>query len=91
MIWNNVYFVKPVLAGPGVLDYTLHTEEHKCKKDALLGRIKHCLNKSWNLIRPRPTKTQYVGPYYICKGKKKNPKNIDTILEVFISGADTNM
>uniref|UniRef100_A0A7N6B9X3 C3H1-type domain-containing protein n=1 Tax=Anabas testudineus TaxID=64144 RepID=A0A7N6B9X3_ANATE len=50
-----------------VLDYTLHTEEHKCKKDALLGRIKHLPDKTWKLIRPRPTKTQYVGPYYICK------------------------
>lgn len=54
--------------GPSVLDYTLHTEEHKCKKDALLGRIKHSPDKTWKLIRPRPTKTQYVGPYYICKG-----------------------
>uniref|UniRef100_A0A8C2X3G3 Zinc finger CCCH-type containing 7A n=1 Tax=Cyclopterus lumpus TaxID=8103 RepID=A0A8C2X3G3_CYCLU len=57
-----------VKTGPGVLDYTLHTEEHKCKKDALLGRFKHSLDKKWKLIRPRPTKTQYVGPYYICKG-----------------------
>uniref|UniRef100_A0A665VE92 C3H1-type domain-containing protein n=1 Tax=Echeneis naucrates TaxID=173247 RepID=A0A665VE92_ECHNA len=56
-----------VKTGPGVLDYTLHTEEHKCKKDALLGRIKHSPDKMWKLIRPRPTKTQYVGPYYICK------------------------
>lgn len=54
--------------GPSVLDYTLHTEEHKCKKDALLGRMKHSPDKMWKLIRPRPTKTQYVGPYYICKG-----------------------
>uniref|UniRef100_A0A8C9ZHV8 Zinc finger CCCH-type containing 7A n=1 Tax=Sander lucioperca TaxID=283035 RepID=A0A8C9ZHV8_SANLU len=56
-----------IKTGPGVLDYTLHTEEHKCRKDALLGRIKHSPDKSWKLIRPRPTKTQYVGPYYICK------------------------
>uniref|UniRef100_A0A3Q4BXB5 C3H1-type domain-containing protein n=1 Tax=Mola mola TaxID=94237 RepID=A0A3Q4BXB5_MOLML len=56
-----------VKTGPGVLDYTFHTEEHKCKKDALLGRIKHSQDKTWKLIRPRPTKTQYVGPYYICK------------------------
>lgn len=55
-------------AGPGVLDYTLHTEDHKCKKDVLLGRLKHSLDKTWKQIRPRPTKTQYVGPYYICKG-----------------------
>uniref|UniRef100_A0A8C6K882 Zinc finger CCCH-type containing 7A n=1 Tax=Nothobranchius furzeri TaxID=105023 RepID=A0A8C6K882_NOTFU len=52
---------------PGVLDYTLHTEDHKCKKDVLLGRMKHSPDKMWKLIRPRPTKTQYVGPYYVCK------------------------
>lgn len=57
-----------IFTGPGVLDYTLHTEEHKCKKDLLLGRIKLSPDKMWKLIRPRPTKTQYVGPYYICKG-----------------------
>ncbi|KAM3597497.1 uncharacterized protein V6R79_005410 [Siganus canaliculatus] len=56
-----------IKTGPGVLDYMLHTEEHKCKKDALLGRLKHSPDKTWKLIRPRPTKTQYVGPYYICK------------------------
>ncbi|XP_028311266.1 zinc finger CCCH domain-containing protein 7A isoform X2 [Gouania willdenowi] len=56
-----------VKTGPGVLDYVLHTEEHKCKKDVLLGRMKHAPGKMWKLIRPRPTKTQYVGPYYICK------------------------
>ncbi|CAL8303154.1 unnamed protein product [Merluccius merluccius] len=53
--------------GPGVLDYTLGVEEHKCKKDALLGRYKHPKDKVWKLIRPRPTKNQYIGPYYICK------------------------
>ncbi|XP_037545056.1 zinc finger CCCH domain-containing protein 7A [Nematolebias whitei] len=56
-----------VRTGPGVLDYALHTEDHKCKKDVLLGRIKHSSDKMWKHIRPRPTKTQYVGPYYICK------------------------
>uniref|UniRef100_A0A8C7VNQ8 Zinc finger CCCH-type containing 7A n=1 Tax=Oncorhynchus mykiss TaxID=8022 RepID=A0A8C7VNQ8_ONCMY len=56
-----------VKTGLGVLDFTLYTEEHKCKKDILLGRIKNQQDKSWKLIRPRPTKSQYVGPYYICK------------------------
>ncbi|KAJ3601201.1 hypothetical protein NHX12_032174, partial [Muraenolepis orangiensis] len=60
----SICFVK---TGPGVLDYTLSTEEHACKKDALLGRIKHPQDKTWKLIRPRPTKNQYIGPYYICK------------------------
>uniref|UniRef100_A0A8C5CQN4 Zinc finger CCCH-type containing 7A n=1 Tax=Gadus morhua TaxID=8049 RepID=A0A8C5CQN4_GADMO len=62
-VWHSV---NPP-TGPGVLDYTLGTEEHKCKKDALLGRIKHPKDKTWKLIRPRPTKNQYIGPYYICK------------------------
>ncbi|XP_057717434.1 zinc finger CCCH domain-containing protein 7A isoform X2 [Corythoichthys intestinalis] len=53
--------------GTGVLDYTLLTDEHKCKKDILLGRRKQTADKRWKLIRPRPTKTQYVGPYYVCK------------------------
>lgn len=53
--------------GPGVLDYTHITDEHKCKKDVLLGRFKHTHDQTWKLIRPRPIKTQYVGPYYICK------------------------
>uniref|UniRef100_A0A8C5ELD8 C3H1-type domain-containing protein n=1 Tax=Gouania willdenowi TaxID=441366 RepID=A0A8C5ELD8_GOUWI len=63
--WCDMFLF--VSTGPGVLDYVLHTEEHKCKKDVLLGRMKHAPGKMWKLIRPRPTKTQYVGPYYICK------------------------
>uniref|UniRef100_A0A8B9KIP4 Zinc finger CCCH-type containing 7A n=1 Tax=Astyanax mexicanus TaxID=7994 RepID=A0A8B9KIP4_ASTMX len=56
-----------VPTGPGVLDFSYHPEDHKCKKDLLLGRLKHSDNLTWKLIRPRPTKNQYVGPYYICK------------------------
>lgn len=41
--------------------------EHKCKKDILIGRLKNLEEGSWKKIRPRPTKNQYVGPYYICK------------------------
>uniref|UniRef100_A0A7N6BMQ7 C3H1-type domain-containing protein n=1 Tax=Anabas testudineus TaxID=64144 RepID=A0A7N6BMQ7_ANATE len=67
LVFGVILFPMFMSTGPGVLDYTLHTEEHKCKKDALLGRIKHLPDKTWKLIRPRPTKTQYVGPYYICK------------------------
>ncbi|XP_062999631.1 zinc finger CCCH domain-containing protein 7A isoform X2 [Elgaria multicarinata webbii] len=53
---------------PKLLDYTYHPNlEHMCKKDTLIGRIKNSEDKSWKKIRPRPTKTQYVGPYYICK------------------------
>lgn len=57
-----------LFTGPGVLDYTYHPEDHKCKKDLLLGRTKHAELPTWKLIRPRPTKNQYMGPYYICKG-----------------------
>ena len=57
-----------VVSGPKLLDYAYHPNlEHKCKKDILIGRIKNSEDKSWKKIRPRPTKTQYVGPYYICK------------------------
>lgn len=59
-----------LFTGPGILDSSYHPEDHKCKKDLLLGRIKHSENPTWKLIRPRPTKNQYVGPYYICKGEK---------------------
>ena len=58
-----------IVSGPKLLDYAYHPSlEHKCKKDILIGRIKNSEDKSWKKIRPRPTKTQYVGPYYICKG-----------------------
>uniref|UniRef100_A0A671SK61 Zinc finger CCCH domain-containing protein 7A-like n=1 Tax=Sinocyclocheilus anshuiensis TaxID=1608454 RepID=A0A671SK61_9TELE len=53
--------------GPGVLDYTYLPEDHKCKKDLLLGRTAHSELPTWKLIRLRPTKNQYMGPYYICK------------------------
>lgn len=56
-----------IKTGPGVLDYTYHPEDHKCKKDLLLGRRRHDELPTWKLIRPRPTKNQYMGPYYICK------------------------
>lgn len=51
------------------MDFTYHGNiDHKCKKDILIGRIKNVEDKSWKKIRPRPTKTNYEGPYYICKG-----------------------
>uniref|UniRef100_A0A8C1RCL4 Zinc finger CCCH-type containing 7A n=1 Tax=Cyprinus carpio TaxID=7962 RepID=A0A8C1RCL4_CYPCA len=56
-----------IKTGPGVLDYAYLPEDHKCKKDLLLGRTKHSELPAWKLIRPRPTKNQYMGPYYICK------------------------
>ena len=51
------------------MDFSYHANlDHKCKKDILIGRIKNVEDKSWKKIRPRPTKTNYEGPYYICKG-----------------------
>ncbi|XP_048407928.1 zinc finger CCCH domain-containing protein 7A isoform X2 [Stegostoma tigrinum] len=48
--------------------YTYNRDvEHKCTKDILIGRLKNPDGRSWKKIRPRPTKNQYVGPYYICK------------------------
>ncbi|KAI7803819.1 zinc finger CCCH domain-containing protein 7A [Triplophysa rosa] len=55
-----------IKTGPGVLDYSYHPEDHKCKKDLLLGRRKHDELPTWKLIRPRP-KNQYMGPFYVCK------------------------
>ncbi|XP_038618826.1 zinc finger CCCH domain-containing protein 7A [Tachyglossus aculeatus] len=54
--------------GPKLMDFTyIPSLEHKCKRDILIGRIKNVEDKSWKKIRPRPTKTHYEGPYYICK------------------------
>uniref|UniRef100_A0A452RMF9 Zinc finger CCCH-type containing 7A n=1 Tax=Ursus americanus TaxID=9643 RepID=A0A452RMF9_URSAM len=61
----QICFVK---SGPKLMDFTYHANmDHKCKKDILIGRIKNVDDKSWKKIRPRPTKTNYEGPYYICK------------------------
>lgn len=55
-------------SGPKLMDFTYQPNiDHKCKKDILIGRIKNVEDKSWKKIRPRPTKTNYEGPYYICK------------------------
>lgn len=61
----QICFVK---SGPKLMDFTYNPNiDHKCKKDILIGRIKNVEDKSWKKIRPRPTKTNYEGPYYICK------------------------
>ncbi|NXX94937.1 Z3H7B protein, partial [Centropus bengalensis] len=55
-------------AGPKAGDYTYREGlEHKCKRDILLGRLKNSEDKTWKRIRPRPTKTNFVGSYYLCK------------------------
>ncbi|XP_064902385.1 zinc finger CCCH domain-containing protein 7B isoform X8 [Columba livia] len=54
--------------GPKAGDYTYREGlEHKCKRDILLGRLKNSEDKTWKRIRPRPTKTDFVGSYYLCK------------------------
>ncbi|NXK69131.1 Z3H7B protein, partial [Sylvietta virens] len=54
--------------GPKAGDYTYRESlEHKCKQDILLGRLKSSEDKTWKRIRPRPTKTNFVGSYYLCK------------------------
>ncbi|XP_067875533.1 zinc finger CCCH domain-containing protein 7B isoform X3 [Heterodontus francisci] len=54
--------------GAKALDYNYNPDlEHKCKKDLLIGRLKISTDSRWKKIRPRPTKNNYRGPYYICK------------------------
>ncbi|XP_062838964.1 zinc finger CCCH domain-containing protein 7B isoform X3 [Anolis carolinensis] len=54
--------------GPKAGDYTYREGlDHKCKKDILLGRRRNIEDKTWKRIRPRPTKTNFVGSYYLCK------------------------
>lgn len=65
--YEQSFFIS--FSGPKLMDFTYHANlDHKCKKDILIGRIKNVEDKSWKKIRPRPTKTNYEGPYYICKG-----------------------
>ncbi|XP_044310854.1 zinc finger CCCH domain-containing protein 7B isoform X2 [Varanus komodoensis] len=54
--------------GPKAGDYTYREGlDHKCKRDILLGRRRNSEDKTWKRIRPRPTKTNFVGSYYLCK------------------------
>uniref|UniRef100_G1NZU4 Zinc finger CCCH-type containing 7B n=1 Tax=Myotis lucifugus TaxID=59463 RepID=G1NZU4_MYOLU len=54
--------------GPRAGDYTYREGlEHKCKRDLLLGRLRSSEDQTWKRIRPRPTKTSFVGSYYLCK------------------------
>ncbi|XP_048473391.1 zinc finger CCCH domain-containing protein 7B [Rhincodon typus] len=57
-----------VKIGIKALDYNYNPDlDHKCGKDILIGRLKSSTDTRWKKIRPRPTKNNYGGPYYICK------------------------
>lgn len=72
----GMYWFWHSLAGPKAGDYTYREGlEHKCKRDILLGRRRNSDNKTWKRIRPRPTKTSFVGSYYLCKGELKEVKD----------------
>ncbi|XP_062058769.1 zinc finger CCCH domain-containing protein 7B isoform X2 [Lepus europaeus] len=54
--------------GPRAGDYAYREGlEHKCRRDLLLGRLRSSEDQAWKRIRPRPTKTSFVGSYYLCK------------------------
>ena len=66
---GTTVLVLPAPSGPRAGDYTYREGlEHKCKRDTLLGRLRSAEDQTWKRIRPRPTKTSFVGSYYLCKG-----------------------
>lgn len=57
-----------IKTGAKALDYNYNPDlAHKCKKDLLIGRLKELTNSRWKRLRPRPTRNNYGGPYYLCK------------------------
>uniref|UniRef100_UPI00398F3997 zinc finger CCCH domain-containing protein 7B isoform X2 n=1 Tax=Pristiophorus japonicus TaxID=55135 RepID=UPI00398F3997 len=60
-----------VKTGAKALDYKYIPDlDHKCKKDLLIGRLMISTDARWKKIRPRPTRNNYGGPYYICNDIK---------------------
>ncbi|XP_062872326.1 zinc finger CCCH-type containing 7Ba [Trichomycterus rosablanca] len=54
--------------GAGVLDREHRADlSHSCKKDILLCRIRGGANLPWRRIRPRPARSNFQGPYVLCK------------------------
>ncbi|XP_076866310.1 zinc finger CCCH-type containing 7Ba [Brachyhypopomus gauderio] len=54
--------------GPGVLDCEYRPElAHSCKKDIVLCRRKGGASPPWRRVRLRPTRSNFLGPYVLCK------------------------
>ncbi|KAF5905994.1 zinc finger CCCH domain-containing protein 7B-like isoform X1 [Clarias magur] len=57
-----------IRTGAGVLDCEYRTDlSHSCKKDILLCRRKGGVNPPWRRVRPRPARSNFQGPYVLCK------------------------
>ncbi|XP_053493232.1 zinc finger CCCH-type containing 7Ba isoform X3 [Ictalurus furcatus] len=57
-----------IRTGAGVLDCEYRSDlSHGCKKDILLCRRKGGLNQPWRRVRPRPARSNFQGPYVLCK------------------------
>ncbi|TSY41741.1 Hepatic leukemia factor [Bagarius yarrelli] len=54
--------------GAGVLDCEYRSGlSHCCKKDILLCRKKGEVSLPWRRVRPRPPRSNFQGPYVLCK------------------------
>ncbi|XP_026783008.3 zinc finger CCCH-type containing 7Ba isoform X2 [Pangasianodon hypophthalmus] len=57
-----------IRTGAGVLDCEYRSDlSHSCKKDILLCRRKGGVNLPWRRVRPRPARSNFQGPYVLCK------------------------
>ncbi|XP_047671720.1 zinc finger CCCH-type containing 7Ba isoform X2 [Tachysurus fulvidraco] len=57
-----------IRTGTGVLDCEFRSDlSHSCKKDTLLCRRKGGVNLPWRRVRPRPARSNFQGPYVLCK------------------------
>ncbi|KAF7686429.1 zinc finger CCCH-type containing 7Ba isoform X2 [Silurus meridionalis] len=54
--------------GAGVLDCEYRPDlSHSCKKDILLCRKRGGVTPHWRRVRPRPARSNFQGPYVLCK------------------------
>ncbi|XP_060760365.1 zinc finger CCCH-type containing 7Ba isoform X3 [Neoarius graeffei] len=57
-----------IRTGAGVLDCEYKSDlSHSCKKDILLCRRKGGVSVPWRRVRPRPARSNFQGPYVLCK------------------------